>query len=130
MSDIHDRARALAIRMLAPRPAGKGFQISLIRKDGPPALDPAQGTVVQPTATEDGSGLREEYDASMVDGAIIQQKDLKIILSPVKLDGTDITPPVTSDKLVMVDETVTVINVSAWNYAGVACGYEIQARRS
>lgn len=129
MPDIHDRGRALAIRMLAPRPKGKGAPLSIVRTEEG-AFDPETGENTVVTNTYDGSGLRSSYDARFVDGAIIQQGDWRILVSPVLVNGADMPEPELTDKLVMLGETYSIISRESWNYAGAQCGWAIQARRS
>jgi len=123
MADIYDRARATAIRMLAPRPAGKGLEMTL-RARASATYAPGGDGAIGATTDHTGSGVRTSYSAKDVDGTIIRRDDVRIILSP---DG--IPEPVPGDVIVFDGSTYTVIAVDAWNYAGLFCGYSVQARK-
>lgn len=124
MTDIHDRARALAIRSLAARPDGKGAPL-VLRVSVPGVRNPSTGLTPPPTVTDyPGSGLRTDYAAKDVDGTQIRQGDVKLILSPEGM------PQPQPGQRVQFDggQWYTVQAVSAWNYAGVAIGYVVQGR--
>lgn len=129
MSDIHDRGRAMAIRMLAPRPKGKGVQLAII-SNSEEGFEPELGEVAADTAVKEGSGLRISYEARHIDGTIIKRGDWKVIVSPVLLNGADMPEPKLTDTLEILGDAYQIINVDSWNYAGVQCGYELQARRA
>lgn len=129
MTDIHDRGRALAIRQLAPRPVGKGAPL-VLRVVTPGVRNPATGTT--PPATENdypGSGLRTQYARKDVDGTQILATDVRLLVSPVLLDGSDMPTPKPGQR-VQFDggQWYTVQNCSAWDYAGVSIGFVVQGR--
>jgi hypothetical protein len=129
MSDIYDEAKALAAEVLAPRSlGGNGLQLSLIHvTDG--EYDPDTGTGGSTTATYLGSGFRENYTQKDIDGTRIKQGDVKILISPVLLDGTDTPLPISQDQILFDGDTYTIQNVDPWNYAGLAVGFSVQARK-
>ncbi len=57
------------------------------------------------------------------------QDDVKLIVSPVRTDGADMSQPKPSDAITFAGTLYQVISVKPWNYAGVACGFEVQARK-
>lgn len=127
MPDIHDRGRALAIRMLAPRPQGKGLGL-VLRKKTVGEYNPetgGQGVVWTDTS---GSGLRTNYDQQDIDGSYILQGDTRILMSPTAADGSDIPEPSTNDMILFDGNEYNIIRVGPWDYAGVTCGYELQCR--
>lgn len=127
MPDIHDRGRALAIRMLAPRPQGKGLGLTLRHKsvgEYNPEIG-GQETVWTDTL---GSGLRTNYRQEDIDGTYVLQGDNRILLSPTALDGTDIPQPSNNDVILFDGSEYNIIRVGPWDYAGVTCGYELQCR--
>jgi hypothetical protein len=128
MADIYDRSRALAVRMLAPRErGGKGAEMSLLqRQQG--AYDPVTGGATTITVSHAGSAFRDTYKQDDIDGTRIKQGDVKLLVSPEKLDGTDMPVPATQDQVIFNGKTYTLITVSPWNYAGLAVGFEVQAR--
>ncbi|KPA87066.1 hypothetical protein PF66_06411 [Pseudomonas asplenii] len=129
MTDIYDRAKASAARVLAPRSrGGKGLELSLIRVTTG-EYDPGIGGSTVTTEQFDGSGLRQNYRLQDIDGALIKQGDVKILISPVLLNGVDMPQPVTLDKITFDGETYTVQHVDPWDYAGVAVGFSVQARK-
>ena len=129
MSDIYDRAKASAARMLAPRSkGGKGLELSLLRVTTG-EYDPDTGTTPVTTVQYDGSGFRENYRQQDIDGSRIKQGDVKILISPLLLDGTDTPKPISQDKILFDGDTYTVQNVDPWDYAGLAVGFSVQARK-
>lgn len=129
MADIYDRAKASAARMLAPRSkGGKGLELSLIRVTVG-EYDPETGGSADTTQQFDGSGFRENYQQRDVDGSRIKQGDVKLLISPVLLDGTDMPKPVSQDKILFAGDNYTIQNVDPWDYAGLAVGFSVQARK-
>ena len=129
MPDIYDRAKAASSRMLAPRSrGGKGLELSLIRVTTG-EYDPEVGGSPVLTEQFDGSGLRQKYRQQDIDGSLIKQGDVKILISPVLLDGADTPQPVTLDKIAFDGDTYTVQHVDPWDYAGIAVGFSVQARK-
>ncbi len=127
MPDIHDRGRALAIRMLAPRPQGKGLGL-VLRKKTVGEYNPENGGQDVVWTETNGSGLRTNYDQQDIDGSYILQGDTRILLSPVTADGSDIPEPSTNDVILFDGNEYNIIRVGPWDYAGVTCGYELQCR--
>lgn len=127
MPDIHDRGRSLAIRMLAPRPKGKGLEL-VLRKKTVGEYNPETGGQETTWAETDGSGLRTNYSQEDIDDTYILQCDVRILLSPVTLDGSDMPTPSTNDIIVFDTSSYNVINVGPWRYANVTCGFELQCR--
>ncbi|MGY2258119.1 hypothetical protein [Pseudomonas sp. SDO55104_S430] len=129
MADIYDRAKASAARMLAPRSrGGKGLELSLLRVTTG-EYDPDTGTNPVTTEQFDGSGFRENYRQQDIDGTLIKLGDVKILISPLLLDGTDTPQPISQDKILFDGDTYTVQNVDPWDYAGLAVGFSVQARK-
>ncbi|MBH8611213.1 hypothetical protein I4N56_009845 [Pseudomonas mohnii] len=129
MTDIYDRAKASAARMLAPRSkGGKGLELSLIRITAG-EYDPEIGGSPVTTEQFDGSGLRQNYRQQDIDGSLIKQGDVKILISPVLLDGLDAPQPVTLDKITFDGDNYTIQHVDPWDYAGIAVGFSVQARK-
>lgn len=127
MPDIHDRGRALAIRMLAPRPQGKGLGL-VLRKKTVGEYNPETGGQDVVWTDASGSGLRTNYRQEDIDGTYILQGDTRILLSPTALDGSDIPEPSTNDVILFDGSEYNIIRVGQWNYASVSCGYELQCR--
>lgn len=129
MPDIYDRAKAAAAKTLAPRSkGGKGLELSLIRVTTG-EYDPEVGGSPMLMEQFDGSGLRQNYRQQDIDGSLIKQGDVKILISPVLLDGVDTPQPVTLDKIAFDGDTYTVQHVDPWDYAGIAVGFSVQARK-
>ena len=128
MPDIYDRSKALAVRMLAPRSkGGKGAELTLQKTEKGPR-DPDTGGSSTVVTSFLGSGLRETYEQKDIDGSLIKIGDMKFLVSPVQLAGTDMPQPATQDKVLFDGKQYTVIQVNPWNYAGLAVGFEVQAR--
>lgn len=129
MPDIYDRAKASAARMLAPRSSGgKGLELSLVRATTG-EYDPDTSTTPVTTTQHDGSGFRENYRQQDIDGTLIKRGDVKILMSPVLLNGADMPQPVSQDKILFDGDTYTVQHVDPWDYAGLAVGFSVQARK-
>ncbi len=129
MSDIYDEAKALAAEMLAPRSmGGNGLELSVIHVTTG-EYDPETGTTPDTTTQYDGSGFRDTYKQSDIDGSRIKQGDVKLLISPVLLTGADMPKPVSQDKILFDGDTYTVQNVEPWDYAGLAVGFSVQARK-
>lgn len=128
MPDIYDRAKALATRMLAPRSkGGKGMEL-ILRRETVGEYDP-DATSAPTELVLNGSGFREEYESKYIDGTLIIRGDVKLLVSPVQLDGSDMPPPLSNDRIEFDGITYTVIAVGPWNYAGLSVGYELQVRK-
>lgn len=129
MADIYDRAKSLATRMLAPRSSGgKGLALTLAKITAG-TYDPATGSSTDTTTNYAGSGMRQDYELSDIDGTLVRQGDVKILISPTLINGNDTPEPATGDSIVFDGSTYSVINVMLWNYAGLAVGFEVQARK-
>lgn len=129
MSDIYDEAKALAAEMLAPRSmGGNGLELSLVRVTTG-EYDPDLGSSPVTTVQYDGSGFRENYRQQDIDGTRIKQGDVKLLISSVLLNGADMPQPISQDKILFDGDTYTVQNVDPWDYAGLAVGFSVQARK-
>lgn len=129
MADIYDRAKASAARMLAPRSAGgKGLALTLGKKVTG-AYDPATGSSTSTTTSYSGSGFRSEYELKDVDGILIKQGDVEILVSPLQVSGGDMPAPAAGDTITFDGVTYSVMSVQPWNFAGLAVGFQVQARK-
>lgn len=130
MPDIYDRAKTSAARMLAPRSrGGKGLEL-ILRRTVEGEYDPETSTTQDSSVVEHhGSGFRENYRQQDIDGSRIKQGDVKILISPLLLDGMDTPQPISLDVLVFDGDTYTVQHVDPWDFAGVAVGFSVQARK-
>lgn len=128
MSDIHDRARATAAKMLLPRSrGGYGLELTLDQKheDG---YDPRESAVERQNVAHEGSGFRGSYRHDQIDGTNIMVGDVVLIVSPVREDGESMPTPEPGDHILFDGVDYTVKNCSPWNYSGVTCGFSVQAR--
>lgn len=129
MADTYDRAKASAARILAPRSSGgKGLELTLT-KTTVGAYNPATGGSTNTTASYSGSGFRQEYKLKDVDGLLVKQGDVEILVSPLQISGTDMPAPATGDTITFDGAVYSVVSVSPWNFAGLAVGFVVQARR-
>jgi hypothetical protein len=128
MADIYDRAKAQATRMLAPRnKGGKGAEMILTRKVTG-AYDPATGKPTVTITQFTGSAFRDAFELKSIDGTLIRRGDVQLLVSPVQVSGEDMPKPLETDTVVFDGVTYTVVAVQPWDYAGVAVGFEVQAR--
>lgn len=128
MADIYDRGKALAVRMLAPRSnGGKGLEM-ILRKTDTGEYDPDIGGPSISVTESQGSAFRDTYELKNIDGTLIRRGDVKLLVSPVRLDGTNLPGPAENDHIVFDGITYTVISCQPWDYAGLAVGFEVQAR--
>ncbi len=127
MADIHDRGRALAIRMLAPRPDGKGVSL-VLRKKTVGEYNPETGGQDVVWTEYTGSGLRTMYDLKDIDGSYILEGDVEILMSPVMVDGSDMQQPSTNDVIVFDGSSYNVVDVRPGNFIGLDCFYKAHCR--
>ena len=127
MADIHDRGRALAIRMLAPRPNGKGASL-ILRKKTVGEYNPETGGQDVVWTEYTGSGLRTIYDLNDIDGSYILEGDVEILMSPVMVDGSDMPQPSTNDVIVFDGSSYNVVDVRPGNFIGLDCFYKAHCR--
>lgn len=128
MPDIHDRGRALAIRMLAPRTKGKGLALTL-RKKTVGEYNPETGGQDIVWTEIQGSGLRTGFDLNDIDNTYILEGDVEILMSPAMIDGvTDMPQPSTNDVIVFDGSSYNVIGVRPGDYAGLNCFYKAHCR--
>lgn len=128
MADIHDRGRALAIRMLAPRPAGKGAPF-ILTKLTEADYTPGGGDSEAVATDYTGAALRTLYDNKDIDGELVQQDDVKFIVSPQLANGADMPHPSEGDRCTFFGVTYAVISAKIGNFAGVDCVFWVQARK-
>jgi len=128
MPDIHDRGRALAIRMLAPRPQGSGLGL-VLRKKAVGEYNPETGGQDVVWTEYEGAGLRTTFDLKDIDNTYILEGDVEILMSPAMLDGvTDMPQPSTNDIIVFDGGSYNVIGVRPGDYAGLNCFYKAHCR--
>lgn len=128
MPDIHDRGRALAIRMLAPRSQGKGLGL-VLRKKTVGEYNPETGGQDVVWTDYSGSGLRTSFETKDIDNAYILDGDVEIMLSPTLLDGfTDMPQPSTNDVIEFDGSSYNVVGVRLGDYAGPNCFYKAHCR--
>lgn len=128
MPDIHDRGRALAIRMLAPRPQGKGLGL-VLRQKNVGEYNPETGGQDVTWDEYMGSGLRTSFDLQDIDNTYILEGDVEILVSPVLVDRvTDMPQPSTNDVIDFDGSSYNVIGVRPGDYAGVNCFYKAHCR--
>lgn len=129
MADIYDRAKATVARNLRPRSqGGNGLELTLV-KTTQGEYDPITGGSTPMMQNYDGSGFRENYQQSDIDGTRIKQGDFKILISPVLLNGSDMPKPESQDSILFDGDIYTIQNIDPWDYAGLAVGYSVQARK-
>lgn len=127
MADIHERGRALAIRMLAPRPHGKGASL-VLRKKTVGEYNPETGGQDVVWTEYNGSGLRTTYDLKDIDNSYILEGDVEILMSPVMTDGADMPQPSTNDVIVFDGSSYNVVDVRPGNFIGLDCFYKAHCR--
>lgn len=129
MTDIYDRAKASAMRLLSPRSAGgKGLELTL-KRTTQGEYDPGTGGSTPTVEAFEGSGFHDNYKQSDIDGTRIKQGDVKILISPMLLNGSDMPKPESQDSILFDGDIYTIQNVDPWDYAGLAVGYSVQARK-
>lgn len=129
--DYDLKARATAARMLAPKPKGKGQQVTLITP-GQSHYDPATGaTTTSAPRTETGSGLAEKISSFNIDEDKVRTGDIKFLLSPLTVAGAVITPPVEDQTKVVLasGEAWKVVRSEPESPAGLVIMYVLQLRR-
>jgi len=127
-----DRAVAMAARMLAPKPRGKGQVVTLLQPGVGGTFDPATDATTGGSAPieHQGSGVEEAYSSSSIDGRQIQAGDIKFMLSPEKLDGAAMPQPLADTwTLQKSDGEWSIKKVDRVAPAGLAAMYVLQLRR-
>lgn len=132
MASQDERARAQAARTLAPKPKGKGQAVTL-RQPAVTQYDPATDTTVEisPAQDHDGSGIETKYDMRSIAAGLVAAGDVKFLLSPLKINGSDMPRPVSDSwTLTKADGTWTIKLVTPTSPAGLDVMFELQLRRS
>lgn len=132
MSTYDQRARAQAIRQLAPiAKGGRGRAVTIKTPGAPGTYNPMTDTTSggSPPANYETSGVETKYKAESIDGTVIQHGDVLFLLSPVKLDGSDLPTPVAdSDTLTTADGTWLVKHVETIRPSGLVVMHKLQLR--
>lgn len=128
MVDTYEQARATAARMLAPRSrGGYGLELTLDRKfQG--EYDPRSDELPRQNVAYEGSGFRGAFQFGQVDGTNVIAGDVILVMSPMQLNGEPMPTPEVGDHVLFDGVDYTVKDVSAWNYAGLDCGFSLHAR--
>lgn len=124
MSEFYDEAAAVVAESLAEY----GAPLT-IRKIVSGEYDPDTGGMTQTPTDYITVGLRESYRLQDIDGSNIKRNDVKLLISPALTAGGQTPVPTTQDKIVFDGSTYTVQNVDPWDYAGLAVGFSVQARK-
>lgn len=117
--------------MLAPKAKGGKGQPITITFPNVGTFDPATQSMSGGGApsVNDGSGIELSFDIRQIDGKSILQDDKRFLLSPKKLDGTDMPEPTTKATVTLADGPFRIINCKPTKPAGVAIMYELQLRK-
>lgn len=134
MAAYDQRARAQAIRNLAPIAKGGKGQVVTIKtpaQGGTP--DPMTDTTTgqSPPVDESGSGVETKYRAESIDGTLIQSGDVLLLLSPVTLEGielSELVPDLT--RIQKADGPWTVKHVDTVKPSGLKILHKVQLRRN
>lgn len=88
-------------------------------------------TTSSPTTTVTASGVVESYSAFSIDEDKVKTGDIKLLLSPRALDGSDVAPPVADKTTITLADGVTwrVVRNEPLAPAGVAVMHKVQLRR-
>lgn len=133
MATYDQRARAQAIRQLAPvAKGGRGQAVTVTTPGTPGTHDPMTDTTSggSPPASHETSGVETKYKADSIDGTVIQRGDVLFLLSPVKLDGADLPTPVADrDTLSTADGTWLVKHVETIRPTGLTVMHKLQLRK-
>ena len=105
----------------------KGQSVTITRKTSG-AYDPATSAVTVTESTESGYGVTGSYRQNEIDGALVQQGDVKLLLSPTHADGTALTKPQVNDEVTLSGRTFTIQSVSEVWPGGDAILYTCQLR--
>ena len=133
MSTYDERARSQAIRNLAPiAKGGKGqaVRIETPARDGQtdPMTDRTTGG--SPPVDENGSGVETKYRAESVDGDLVQRGDVQLLLSPVTVDGMDLSEIVSDlTTVTKADGLWLVKHVDTIKPTGLFVMHKLQLRR-
>ena len=127
-----DRAKALAARMLAPTSrGGKGLEVTLHQPGSGGTFDPATDTTSGATPPQDHvtSGVEDKNSTFSIGTGVVAAGDVKLLLSPVKLDGSDTPEPIADSwTLTMAGKPWTIKQVGRTQPAGMPVLFELQLR--
>lgn len=127
-----DRALAMAARMLAPKSrGGKGQEVTLHQPAVAGGYDPLTETTTPGTPAQDHltSGVTDTFNTFLISQGIVEVDDVKLLLSPLKADGTPTPEPdPASWPLTMGGKPYTIIRVKPTQPAGMNVLLELQLR--
>jgi len=126
---IYTRGRATASRQLALPPTGKGAALTLTRVTSGGEYIPGGGESA-PTETQySGSGIRTSYKLQDIDGTLIQSSDVRLLVSPMLINGGNMPVPVASDTITFGTVVYNVVSCRSLDFDGVTkIGYIVQCR--
>jgi len=133
MPDYDARFLAMASRMLAPKPRGKGQTVTVHQPATDGSFDPATDTVIAPTPPVDhtGSGVEDRYSAFALTTGAVEAGDVRFLLSPLKADGSPMPEPVADAwSITQGGKRWTIKRVERIAPAGVAVLYDLTLRLS
>lgn len=105
----------------------KGQAVTITRRASG-TYDPTTGTTAVTDTTQAGYGVPSSYKQNEIDGALVQQGDVKLLLSTKQSDGTSITKPQVNDEVTLSSRTFTIQSVSEVWPGGDAILYTCQLR--
>lgn len=129
MTAYDQRARTTAARALAPIAQGGKGQVIIVRTRTSGAYNPATASAPAVDTDETGSGLTDGYAHRDRPGTQILAGDLRLLLSPLKIDGAPIAKPKVDATCILADGTGwTVVDVEPLAPAGMAILYTLHLR--
>lgn len=116
---IYDRARALAIRQLAPIDQGGKGQVVALNFTTAGTYVPGGTVIPGGPVSQSCSGVERSINTRRVDGTNILHGDIEFVMSPVTTGGPDVQlPPVTNGQL-PADTLLTLADGRAWRVVSV-----------
>lgn len=131
MPDYDARFVAMAGRMLAPKPRGKGQPATLHQpaRDGSFDAETDTMTGAAPAQDHEGSGVEDRYSAFALTTGAIEAGDVRFLLSPLKADGSPMPEPVADAwSITQGGKRWTIKRVERIAPAGVAVLFDLTLR--
>ena len=105
----------------------KGQAVTITRKTSGD-YDHTTGAVTITESTESGYGVPGRYKQNEIDGTMVLQGDVKLLLSPKQADETELTKPQVNDQVTMSSRIFTIQSVNEIWPDGNAIIYICQLR--
>jgi hypothetical protein len=104
--------------------------VAVLTRSIPGAYNPATGMTAAATVTTyTVRAFRENYALKDVDGTLVKQGDVRLLMNPNATNGTAMAQPATATDTILFDGTTyAVIGVDPFDFAGESVAFYVQCR--